>query len=114
MYHEQIEHINLVNWFNFNYPELKDDLHHFANERKCSISEGRILKKMGVKRGVADLFLAVPKDGKGGLWIELKVGSNKPSVEQKEFLARKIEKGYTAVCVWGCEAAKEIIKTYLR
>lgn len=111
---EQIDHINFLNWFNFTYPQYKDDIHHFANERKCSIAQGRLLKKMGVKKGVPDFFLAIPKDGKGGLWIELKVGINKPTPEQKEFLARKILMGYTALCVWGSEAAKEAIKIYLR
>ena len=30
------------------------------------------VKLMGVKRGVSDIFLAVPKEGNGGLWIEMK------------------------------------------
>lgn len=111
---EQIDHINLVNWFNFNYPQYESDFLHIANERQCSVMQGRLLKKMGVKKGIPDFFLAVPKDGKGGLWIELKVGTNKPTPEQKEFLSRMVTNGYTAVCVWGAEAAKEIIKTYLR
>ena len=111
---EQVDHINIVNWFNFTYPQYKEDLHHFANERRCSIQQGRLLKKMGVKKGVSDFFLAVPRDGKGGLWIELKVGTNKPTPEQKEFIERKINMGYTATCAWGAEAAKKVIKTYLR
>jgi hypothetical protein len=111
---ELIEHINTVNWFKHHYPELDLDFHHFANERKCSVQTGRILKRMGVKRGVADFFLAFPQNGKAGLWIELKVGTNKPSKEQKEFLARKLQRGYECACVWGSEAAQEIIKIYLK
>jgi hypothetical protein len=110
---EQIHHINLVNWFNYNFPELEEDFHHFANERQCSIQQGRTLKRMGVKKGVADFFLALPKNGKAGLWIELKVGKNKPTKEQSAFLARKIARGYEAVCVWQEIGAKEIILTYL-
>ena len=53
---EQIDHINIVNWFNYQFPELSEDLHHFANERTCSVQQGRILKRMGVKRGVSDFF----------------------------------------------------------
>jgi hypothetical protein len=111
---EQIEQINFINWFHYNYPQYSDDLHHFANERKCSELEGKILKRMGVKKGVSDLFLALPLNGKSGLWIELKVGNNKPSQEQKEFLARKIIRGYDAMCVYGAKTAKEIIITYLK
>lgn len=110
---EKIDHINTVNWFNYNFPELSDDFHHFANERRCSIQEGRTLKRMGVKRGVSDFFLALPLNGKAGLWIELKVGKNKPTKEQTDFLARKTARGYEATAVWGLESAKEIIKVYL-
>jgi len=110
---EQIEQINLVSWFKHTYPEYEKDIHHFANERKCNVIEGRILKRMGVMRGVADLFIAIPVNNKSGLWIELKVGNAKPSQEQKEFLACKMMRGYDAVCVWGADAAKEVIKAYL-
>lgn len=110
---EKIDHINTVNWFNHHFPELSDDFHHFANERRCSIQEGRTLKRMGVKRGVADFFLALPLNGKAGLWIELKVGKNKPTKEQTEFLARKAARGYEAMVVWGTESAREFIKVYL-
>lgn len=111
---EQIEHINIVNWFNYQYPELSDDLHHFANERRCSIQQGRLLKRMGVKRGVADFFLAIPQSPYHGLWIELKVGKGKLSKEQKEFLSRKNERGYLATEVLGFEAAIETIRFYLK
>jgi hypothetical protein len=111
---ERVDHINTVNWFKHSYPELDDDFHHFANERRCSPQEGLILKKMGVKRGVADFFLALPINGKAGLWIELKVGKNKPSKEQQAFLDRKAQRGYEAVVVWGTDAAREVIKTYLK
>ncbi len=110
---EQIDHINLVNWFRFEFPELEDDFHHFANERRCSIQEGRILKRMGVKRGVADFFLAIPLNGKAGLWIELKVGKNKPTKEQIAFAERKIMRHYEFAFVWGTDAAREVIKSYL-
>lgn len=110
---EQTEHINTVNWFNYQFPELAQDFHHFANERKCSIQQGRTLKRMGVKKGVSDFFLAFPQNGKSGLWIELKVGKNKPTPEQLAFAERKVFRGYQVAFVWGFEAAKEIIIAYL-
>lgn len=110
---EQIAHINVVNWFNYNYPDLTDDLHHFANERKCSIQQGKTLKRMGVKKGVADFFLAIPLSGYAGFWLELKIGKNKVTPEQEEFLKRKTERGYLCSACWGSEAAQELIYTYL-
>lgn len=111
---EQVEHINIVNWFNYQYPTLADDFHHFANERRCSIQQGRLLKRMGVKKGVADFFLAIPLKGKAGLWMELKVGKNKPTKEQIEFAERKMMRNYEFAFVWGFENAKEIIMDYLK
>lgn len=111
---ERIDHINTVNWFKHTYPELDDDFHHFANERRCSPQEGQMLKRMGVKRGVSDFFLAFPQNGKAGLWIELKVGKNKPSKEQEAFLERKAKRGYETVCAWGTDAAREVINEYLK
>lgn len=117
---EQIDQINLVNWFHYNYPQYAEDFHHFANERKCSWQEGRLLKSMGVKRGVSDIFLAVPIKDKYGLWIELKVDKGrlkvdkgKLSSEQIAFMERKISRGYEAVAAWGFEAAKQVIIAYL-
>lgn len=110
---EQIEHINVYNWFCNKFPELAEDFHHFANERKTSFFEGRILKRMGVKKGVADFFLAFPAKKYHGLWIELKVKGGVLSREQKSFLSRKALNGYFALCAWGEEEAKEIILEYL-
>ncbi len=111
---EQIAQINIINWFTHQFPELEPDLHHFANERKCTLMEGRLLKRMGVKKGVADFFLAFPQNQYAGLWVELKVNGGKLSPEQKSFLARKHQRGYCAMPVWEEEAAKELILTYLR
>jgi hypothetical protein len=110
---EQIDHINIVNWFNHNYPELADDLHHFANERLCSIQQGRLLKRMAVKKGVADFFLGVACGPFHGMWLELKSGKGKLSKEQSEFINRKRERGYFAIAAWGADEAKETILTYL-
>jgi hypothetical protein len=117
---EQIDHINIVNWFHYEFPELADDFHHFANERFIDVKNNpglwqhaKNLSKMGVKKGVLDFFLAIPMNGKIGLWIELKVGKGKLSPEQIAFIERKIARGYEAVAVWGEEAAKVVILTYL-
>jgi VRR-NUC domain len=111
---EDIDHINIVNWFHKEFPDLADDFYHFANERRCSMQQGRLLKRKGVKRGVADFFLALPSNGKSGLWIELKVGEGKLSPEQKKFLARMLLRGFDALAVWGEDAAKAVILAYLK
>lgn len=111
---ERIDHINTVNWFEHHYPDLRDDFHHFANERRCTPQEGQMLKRMGVKKGVYDFFLAIPANGKHGLWVELKTGNNKPTKEQIEFGERKKIRGYEAFVVYGTDSAREVIKSYLK
>ena len=110
---EDITQINLINWLRFNYPEIEKNTFHIPLQRKCSIQQGILLKKMGVKPGMADLFIAIPKNGKSGLWIELKSEKGKLSLEQKEFLSRMTINGYVAIAAWGFEAAKEFILKYL-
>jgi len=110
---EQVDHINTVNWFKESFPEYAEDFHHFANERKCSQIEGRTLKRMGVAKGVSDFFLAIPCGGYHGLWIELKVGKGRLSKEQDAFLERKYIRGYMSMAVWGHDAAKALILSYL-
>lgn len=110
---EDIALINIVNWFDYTYPEFSEDFLHIANERRCSIQQGRILKRKGVKAGVADIHVAIPNAGYHGLWIELKVNNGKLTKAQKRFLARKVLRGYCALALWGEEAVKETIKAYL-
>jgi hypothetical protein len=75
--------------------------------------EAANLKRQGVKAGVPDICLAYPKGAYHGLYIELKVGKNKPSEEQKQWLRRLKAAGYmTAVC-YGFLQAKETIERYL-
>ena len=118
---EEIDHISLVNWFHHNFPELADDFHHFANERFLDVKNnpeqwntGRKLQRMEVKKNVSDFFLAFPQNGFAGLWIELKVGKNKPTQGQIDFSDRKTRRGYQCAIVWGFEAAKEVLNTYLK
>lgn len=52
------------------------------------------MKAEGVRRGVPDLFLPVPRGLWHGLFIELKAGRNTASPEQKEWIARLSAQGY--------------------
>lgn len=79
-----------------------------------------ILKRCGVKAGVSDMFLPVPRGTMHGLWIELKAPKHmgkpagKPSQDQLDWLDRMGEQGYAAVICHGWQAAAETIKEYLQ
>jgi hypothetical protein len=71
------------------------------------------LKAEGAKAGVPDIFLPAPRQLYHGLFIELKVGKNKASDLQNEWVVALRKLGYGAVVCTGWEAAREIILSYL-
>ena len=80
------------------------------NGGKRHIGTGVKLKKEGVKSGVPDIFLGVPRNGKHGLFIELKVGKNKPSKNQLWWIHSLRAEGYAVeVCYGFLEAQTAII-----
>lgn len=93
---------------------------HIPNGGWRSKAEASKLKAMGVRKGVADLFLPVPvygEDGamvRAGLWIELKDAGGVLSVEQGEWLGEMKKRGYEAVCATGAHQAIEAIRRYLK
>lgn len=89
-------------------------LFHIPNGGKRDARTAAILKRSGVKKGVPDLCLPVPRNGYHGLWIELKVGANKPTFDQKRWLNELNRQGYLAkVCV-GYSEAIQLITDYLK
>lgn len=67
---------------------------HFANEGYRTDRYGRRLKEMGLRPGVADLFIAMQCHGYGGAWLELKSANGKLSSAQIEFLDDMATQGY--------------------
>jgi len=75
---------------------------------------GSRLKAEGVRRGALDLLLAKPVGAYSGLWIELKVGYNKPTDQQFAFIAYLESVGYKASVHWDAVSAIKAIEDYLR
>ena len=72
------------------------------------------LRAEGVKRGVPDVFLAVPVGKYHGLWLELKAGKNTPSEDQNLWLASLEFQGYACRVVYDdWSKASDIIAAYL-
>ncbi len=84
-------------------------------------SVARRMKEEGVRSGVPDIFLPVIKMDLdihdphiyGGLWIEMKVGKNKPSEEQKWWIEKLTHQGYVTVVCYSAEEAIKEIQNYL-
>lgn len=72
------------------------------------------LKGQGVRAGVPDLFLAVPRGTFHGLYIEMKRTDGKPTAYQLAFIAYALATGYDARVCHGFETAQVAIAAYLK
>ena len=86
---------------------------HVPNEGKRSPMVARILKAMGLKPGFPDLLILEPKGEYHGLAIEMKVGKNKPSENQRKWIYDLMKKGYCALVCYGADDAIKTINTYM-
>jgi hypothetical protein len=91
-------------------------LMHIPNGGRRTKIEASILKGMGVRAGVPDLFLAVPRGNYAGLWLELKDGvrKQKARAEQLSFLDLLGKAGYATGVAPNFGKAEAMITTYLR
>lgn len=71
------------------------------------------MKKEGAKAGIPDITLPVPVDRYHGLYIELKVGKNKPTSAQQWWHDKLREQGYGVYVAYGWEDARDTILEYL-
>ncbi|UUE55883.1 VRR-NUC domain-containing protein [Pectobacterium aroidearum] len=90
-----------------------DYLLHIPNEGKRGPKAARDAKRLGVRAGVPDLFLALPRGGHAGLWIEMKSKGGKLSVQQEVWLKRLEDTGYRTVCCFGFEQAVSEISKFV-
>ena len=96
------------------YPELAL-LHHIKNETKEGATQVAVDKAMGVKKGVPDLCLPVPRGTYHGLYIEMKrADGGSATKEQKEWLRALDAQGYAVTLCHGWQAAAREIETYLK
>ena len=114
---EHDEQAALIDWtilMSRNWPELKL-FYHIPNEGKRSPAAAGRLKQEGMKRGVPDNCLPVPRGKYHGLYIELKrVKGGKPTPEQKQWVENLTGQGYLALICKGWEEAAKVIERYLR
>lgn len=112
---EATEQILVMQWCELNeciYPEL-ELMHHIPNGGKRDKAEASRLKKQGVKSGVPDLHLPVPRGEYCGLYIEMKWNGNKPTPKQKMWIKKLREQRHCVVVCDGFEEAKDTIIKYM-
>ena len=113
---EDQEQATLFRWAQLQagmHPELQL-LMHIPNGGKRNAAEAARFKAEGVKAGVPDLLLPVARQGKHGLWIELKRRQGgRLSENQSEWLEALSSQGYRTEVCCGWEEASRVLLNYL-
>lgn len=91
-----------------------DYLIHIPNEGKRGPKAARDAKRLGLRKGVPDLFLALPRGGYAGLWIEMKSEKGRTSTEQNQWITKLCDVGYRVEMCFCYDSAKGVITTYLK
>ena len=63
--------------------------------------------------GIPDIELDVSRGGYHGLFIEMKVGMNKPTENQIEMMEELTQQGYLCRVCWSGDDAIDVIEEYL-
>lgn len=111
---EHQEQVAVIKWFQSAYPEIKTRLFAVPNGSHKSRAAASKFMAEGLRSGVPDLCLPIPRHGFHGLFIEMKrVKGGTLSRQQADWLAFLGDQGYMAVVCKGAEAAIDTIKGYL-
>lgn len=112
--------IALVTWWHATFPEYRNALIHIPNGAYFSgtpaqrARQGSRLKAEGMRIGASDYFIALPRGGYHGMWLEIKIASGKPTQDQLDFLNDRAADGYRAEWTAGIDAARNAISDYMR
>lgn len=112
---ESAEQQAFIQWARLNegkWPELKT-LFHSPNEGKRSYITGHRMVAEGLKKGIPDLCLPVKRGQYGALFIEMKVGNNKPTEHQQECIDELRRFGNCVVVCYGSLEAEAVTTRYL-
>jgi hypothetical protein len=112
---EHQEQVALFRWISLMRPKHPELSMAFAipNGGHRHIAVARKLKSEGVMRGVPDIFLAHPAQGRHGLFIEMKSEKGKVSPEQAEWLSYLNGDGYAAFTCYSWIEAAQCMADYL-
>ena len=111
---EQVALMRLVEMHLGRWPEL-GMLYAVPNGGNRNVITAKKLKAEGVKPGVPDMCLPVPRGGHHGLYVEMKrQKGGQVSAEQKAWIAALRGQGYRAEVCKGATEAWEVIREYVQ
>lgn len=114
--HEGEAQISVIEQFDLEFPVFSGRLFHVANGGKRTRYERHLMVKQGVRRGVPDLVLPVPRAPFHGLYVEMKAPKpyrSEVSDVQNDWITFLRGQGYCAEVARGGVEAMDIIRRYL-
>ena len=108
---------NFFTWLHWAHRDVYALAFHIPNGGQRHKAIARKMKGEGVKKGVPDIMIALPRGDWSGLFIEFKAArphSASVSKEQKEWIAALNRVGYLAVVCRGVDEAKKAVEAYLQ
>lgn len=108
------EHLTQTAYFSWArmHPEARR-AYAIPNAAKRSPRLAAHMKAEGLRKGVLDVHLPIPRGGCAGLWLEFKSGSNDLTPEQRAEAEQLAKDGYAVFACWGAIAAIELTCQYL-
>jgi len=107
-----------VKWFRYQYSEYKNLLFAIPNGLPIFDKELRVkiynrLNKEGLKAGVPDLFLALPRGIYHGAFIEIKYGDDRLRKNQFDMIQLLTAQGYKCIVINNLNDFIDEINSYL-
>jgi hypothetical protein len=92
---------------------IADFAWHTPNGGRRNPREAQRFRLLGVKPGVPDVFVAIPRDGSHGLFLELKAGRNTLTETQLGVQADLLSQGFAVREARSWDEAAQIVAVYL-
>ena len=90
--------IQCVQYMKFKYPDIL--VHHSQNENKRSNYERWFISLFGIQAGCPDLLFFKATKTYNGLAVELKVGKNKPTENQINFMKKLVAENWQTEVIY--------------
>ena len=112
---EQETFVQYVEWKHFPIFSIPNGFHVVGANPEAVAKAVNKLKKEGLRTGVPDLFIPVPRGAYHGLFVEMKrKKGGTVSPEQKDWIKRLTDQGYLAVVCHGAIDAENVFNRYIK
>jgi hypothetical protein len=104
---------DFVRWFRERYESIEPLFFAVGNGGARNVWTAKIMKDEGVRAGVSDLILLIPRHGYAGLLIETKTPDGKQSDSQKTFQKLATQYRYKYVVVRDLTTFQQLMMWYI-